>query len=160
MCVRVCAYVRVCMRMYVINTFLTQDKMSREASPSSHMSLSHLLQRNQAPQYLMVVMLVAVFWFNPLVMLGGASHQPAHISGGRSLHSIGSDLEDNWGVYWAMWALKLVVTALCFGWASLRALPHLPGSSGEAIRYWRLRKQAERDVQNVSNSCQLVFIYC
>ena len=52
-------------------------------------------------------------------------------------------------VYWGLWAFRLVVAALCFGWATLKSVPNLSDSQ-EAVSFWRLRKQADSDMQTVS----------
>lgn len=47
------------------------------------------------------------------------------------------------------WALRVFVAALCFGWITLRSMPRVMANSQESLHYWRLRKQAEKDIENV-----------
>ena len=137
--------------------------MSRETSPNTarpgNMSLlaSHLLQgpRNPVPQYLIVVMLVAIFFVNPLALMSGSStlqFSSHSVGSARTLNSYSEDMEDSWAVYGALWAFRLAMAVLCFGWATLKCVPNLSGGSQEAASYWRLRKQADKDMQNVSTA--------
>lgn len=155
-----------------------QDEMSRETSPhdprisSSRTTIpntrqgnlsilaSHLLHgtNHAVPQYLMVVMLVAVFFVNPLTLFGvtPSLHFPGHSAGSmRTLNAyeqIGGEdgaVVMSSAVYWGLWIFRLMVAALCFGWATLKSVPNLSDSQ-EAVSFWRLRKQADSDLQTVS----------
>ena len=111
----------------------------------------------------MVVMLVAIFFVNPLALLSGSSSlqfSSHSVGGARTLSSYQEEVEDSWAVYGALWAFRLAMAVLCFGWATLKCVPNLSGSSQEAVSYWRLRKQADKDMQNVSNGLAACFIYC
>ena len=111
----------------------------------------------------MVVTLVALFFINPLALSrqGRVLHVigDAH-SGGRSLSGIeaGDDRELSWwGVggsinllmFLGFWTLRIFVAALCFGWMTLKSMPRIMANTQESLHYWRLRKQAEKDLENV-----------
>ena len=54
-------------------------------------------------------------------------------------------------VMWVgVWFLRLFVAALCFGWMTLKSMPKVMANSSESVQFWRLRKQAEKDLQKVS----------
>ncbi len=125
--------------------------MSHEPSPNSragNLSLlaSHLLQRS-APQYLMVVLLLAVFTVNPSSLMMNGPSKPHH---GRSLNSLDTALDSDWTIFWGLWLLRAALMLLAFGWLTLSATPSHVSGSKQVVSYWRLRKQAERDMQNVS----------
>ena len=102
----------------------------------------------------MCVMLVMCFLVDPLSLLGGgdASDGPAHGSQ-RTLSSVVNDAAEGeefvFSYSWCLvWSLRLFFAGLCFGWVWLRSLPtHNP--EWEGVRFWRLRKQAEKDIKNV-----------
>ncbi len=136
--------------------------MSHEPSPNSRAgNLSLLLQRG-APQYLMVVLLLAVFTLNPSSLMMNGPRQAHH---SRSLSSLDTAMESDWALLWGLWLLRAALVLLAFGWLTLKATPSHVSGSKQAVAYWRLRKQAERDMQNVSDhnimlitDCECVYI--
>lgn len=113
----------------------------------------------------MCVLLVAVFFLNPLYFTG---HHPniigGHTPGGmRTLSSVDdpqaygmSDKGHVIGVFWwgLLWVVRLLVTAVCFGWIHVRSVAAFAPSSPEGVRFWRFWKQAQQDLQKVDQSSQ------
>ena len=140
--------------------------LSHNSSPMSKNSFLSQFLRNPigpvngaASQYLMMVMLVAVFFVNPLALssMGGAGSLRVgpHSTGyTRTLNAY-----DNMEVfkpsalysvaYLALWALRILVSLLCFGWMTLKAVPRVVANSSESVQYWRYRNQAERNIEQV-----------
>ena len=106
----------------------------------------------------MCVLLVAVFFVNPLYFTG---HHPniigGHTPGGmRTL----SGVEDPqamanegdvfgvvcWGV---LWLVRLLVAAACFGWIHIRSVTAFDHLSPEGVKFWRFWKQAQQDLHKV-----------
>ncbi len=127
--------------------------MSREPSPNSRVAsgltllASHMLQRSSAPQYLMIVLLLAVFTLNPLP----SSHIASRAHNGRTLNALDSldHSEGDWLMLGGLWTLRILLTLLTFGWFTLTRTPSVSSDSTQAVAYWRLTKQAHKDVQNV-----------
>lgn len=107
----------------------------------------------------MVVTLLAVFFINPLTFYGPGAVLPGPVTGhhsgsARSLSGFevvgGADMSPVGAVIWAgMWLLRLLVAALCFGWMTLKSMPRVMANSSNSVHFWRLRKQAEKDLQKV-----------
>lgn len=135
--------------------------MSREHSPNSRvgsglaMFATQMLQRSAAPQYLMIVLLLAAFTLNPLPSsyIGTKSHHGRTLSGLDTAES-----EGDWIVLGGLWALRTLLALLTFGWLTLRGTPSLSTGSTEAVAYWRLTKQAQRDMQNVRTHIHTVWV--
>lgn len=105
----------------------------------------------------MCVLLVAVFFVNPLYFTG---HHPniigGHTPGGmRTLNSVNNpsvlDEGDMVGVFWwgVVWLVRLLVAAVCFGWIHVHSIAGFDQSSPEGVRFWRFWKQAQQDLQKV-----------
>lgn len=103
-------------------------------------------------------MLVAIFFVNPLALFGSAtnlnfpSHSPGSVRTLSTYEQIGGEdgaVVMSSAMYWGLWVFRLVVAALCFGWATLKSVPNRSGSL-QTVNFWRLRKQADNDVQIVS----------
>ena len=124
---------------------------------------SHLLQ-GTVGQYLMVVMLVAIFFINPLSFTPSVRQTSKH-GGMRALNSLELD-DDNVGgdqmmdmvIYFGFWALRIFIAAVCFGWMTLKSMPKVVANSQDAVRFWRYRKQAENELQKVSVTVTLDYI--
>ena len=107
---------------------------------------------------LMCVLLVAVFFVNPLYFTG---HHPniigGHTPGGmRTLSSVEdprgmSNEGDMFGVvcWGVLWLVRLLVAAACFGWIHIRSVANLDSSSPEGVKFWRFWKQAQQDLHKV-----------
>ncbi len=128
--------------------------MSREPSPNSRpvsgltLLATQMLQRSAAPQYLMIVLLLAAFTLNPLPSSLSAGSNTHH---GRTLSALDSTGPDgDWIMFGGLWALRMLLALLTFGWLTLRATPSLSSGSTQAVAYWRLTMQAHKDMQNVS----------
>ncbi len=52
-------------------------------------------------------------------------------------------------MFLGFWMLRIFVAALCFGWMTLKSMPRIMANSPESLTFWRLRKQAEKDIENV-----------
>ncbi len=112
-----------------------------------------------ASQYLMMVMLVAIFFVNPLALsgVGGPSlHVAPHSMGySRSLNSF-EDMEvfkSSWMysvAYVGLWLFRIMFALFCFGWMTLKAMPRVVANSTESVQYWRYRKQADKNIEEVS----------
>lgn len=141
------------------------------SSPSSHTYLpSHLLHStipsSTVPHMLMCVLLVAVFFVNPLYFTG---HNPniigGHTLGGmRTLSSVDSSMVESSegfmvGVFsWALvWLARLVVAAVCFGWIHIRSVASFDGTSPEGVKFWRFWKQAQQDLHKVDG--RYIYMY-
>jgi len=109
----------------------------------------------------MVVMLVAIFFFNPLAFSGpgpAADMIMHHTGNARSLSAV-EELDSvvkEEGIHFlgavvvgVFWALRVLFAALCFGWFTLRSLPKVMANSKDSVHFWRLRKQAEKDLEKV-----------
>ena len=108
----------------------------------------------------MCVLLVAVFFVNPLYFTGHHSHIiGGHTPGGmRTLSSFNvpmvSDSTDGgymidvvwWGV---TWLIRLLVAAVCFGWIHIRSVAPYDSSSPDGVKFWRFWKQAQQDLHMV-----------
>lgn len=109
-------------------------------------------------QYLLCVLLVAVFFINPLSFTGQHMVQHgAHVPGGmRSLSASeegmvlteGGDMTGKI-LYYLFWVLRVMIAAGCFGYLTLKSMPRVKINSNDAVRFWRFRKQAENDLQKV-----------
>lgn len=121
--------------------------------------LRNPLPHGGASQYLMVVMLVAVLFVNPLALSG-----PGLVAERTSVHTasrmvLGDPTSEDLAregsttlgvvVYIGFWALRLLVAALCFGWITLKSMPRIMANSQDSVHFWRLRKQAEKDLEQV-----------
>ena len=111
-------------------------------------------------QYLLCVLLVAVFFINPLSFTGQhmVQHGAQVHAGMRSLSASeeglvvsteGGDMTGNI-LYYLFWVLRVVIAAGCFGYLTLKSMPRVKINSSDAVRFWRFRKQAENDLQKVS----------
>ena len=108
-------------------------------------------------QYLLCVLLVAVFFINPLSFTGQHIIQHgAHVPGGmRSLASEDGMVLTEGGdmtgkiLYYLFWVLRVIIAAGCFGYLTLKSMPRVKINSSDAVRFWRFRKQAENDLQKV-----------
>ncbi len=147
-----------------------QDEQAQDLSPrSAHgrggklsVLASHLMFRHdQTPHVsrrVLCVLLLAVFFINPLSLFlprgdASISHQLGSV---RSLSGIDMDQEipqprymADSIIYLLLWALKLLIAAGVFGWMTLRSFPTVPPSSKGAVRFWRYKMQAEKDMQKV-----------
>ena len=137
--------------------------ISHGNSPTSSKStFFSILPTSGATQYLMVVMLLAVFFVNPLTLSGNgrsnALHSVPHSAGSvRTINAYETDYDDveirrssaDVMVYVGVWVLRVVVTVLCFGWMSLKAIPRIIANSQDSIQFWRSKKQAEEDIEKV-----------
>lgn len=114
----------------------------------------------------MCVLLVAVFFINPLYFTG---HHPniigGHTPGGmRTLSSVAApdalqeegdvvlqEEGDVVGVFWwgVVWLVRLLVAAVCFGWIHVHSIGTSDHSSHEGVKFWRFWKQAQQDLQKV-----------
>ena len=105
----------------------------------------------------MCVLLVAVFFVNPLYFTG---HHPniigGHTPGGmRTLSSVEGLVESSEGYmvgvfWWALvWLVRLLVAATCFGWINIRSVSSFDVSSPEGVKFWRFWKQAQQDLHKV-----------
>lgn len=140
--------------------------MQDQISPGSKASfftqfLREPVLRASASQYLMVVMLVAVFFVNPLAFVGGPAggihHVTPHIGAARTI--LGSPDEPAAAaltspsldtlMYVGFLALRVLVACLCFGWMTLKSVPRIMANSQDSVHFWRLRKQAEKDLEQV-----------
>jgi hypothetical protein len=141
------------------------DSGNSSPLPASHAPYlpTHLLHSalpsSTMPHLLMCVLLVAVFFVNPLYFTG---HHPniigGHTPGGmRTLNTIespGKLAVDGGGegyvvgMFWwgVVWCVRLLVAAVCFGWVHLRSAAQFDGSSSEGVRFWRFWKQAQQDL--------------
>lgn len=119
---------------------------------------SHLIQgTNRAsniPRFLMCVLMMSVFFINPMTFTGRAPTYPHQ--GGRTLSAIDLDspaYEEEYAMgsflYFLFWGLRILIAAGCFGWVTLRSMPKVRANSQDAVRFWRFRKQAENDLQKV-----------
>ena len=137
--------------------------------------LHNPIRQNSASQYLMVVMLVAVLFVNPLTISGPGSsfRMMSHSTGSsRTLNTYGTNFETdieegNFSVdsfvYAGVWMLRILVAALCFGWMTLKSIPKVMANSQDAVNFWRFRKQAEEDLQKVrllSHTVTLLYSIC
>ena len=108
-------------------------------------------------QYLLCVLLVAVFFINPLSFTGQHMVQHgAQVPGGmRSLASEDGMVLTEGGdmtgkiLYYLFWVLRVIIAAGCFGYLTLKSMPRVKINSSDAVRFWRFRKQAENDLQKV-----------
>ena len=143
--------------------------ISHSASPSSKASFfSQFLQNPLRPttgaasQYLMVVMLVAVFFINPFALSGQSSPSALrvvpHSAGSvRTINAYEMDYDDvevrrssvDVMVYVGVWMLRVVFAALCFGYMTLKAMPRIIANSQDSVQFWRFKKQAEKDIKDV-----------
>ena len=117
----------------------------------------------------MCVLLVAVFFINPLYFTG---HHPNIIGGHtpgnmRTLSSV-DDLQvsgdDDYVVGFFWWgvvcAVRLLVAAVCFGWVHIRSLVQFGSLSTEGVKFWRFWKQAQQDLHKVAQFlCSFSQIY-
>ena len=103
----------------------------------------------------MCVLLVAVFFINPLYFTGHHSNIiGGHTPGGmRTLSSVDALQEEGdvvsvfwWGV---VWLVRLLVAAVCFGWIHVHSIGTSDHSSHEGVKFWRFWKQAQQDLQKV-----------
>ena len=139
--------------------------MSRGTSPNSKPFFSQYLhnpvRNGSVSQYLMVVMLAAIFFVNPLSLSGSVpvlhsmSYSPGKV---RTLSAFDGAfdeaVDDGWGSYYfistvGVLTLRIIVACLCFGWITLKSTSKLMAKSQGSIHFWRLRKQAEKDLQKV-----------
>ena len=114
------------------------------------------MQQTKTSHYVMVVTLLAVFFINPLNLYGAGPVLPMmdhQLGSVRTLSSM--DVEEGTGstgylMLMGVWLLRLSVAVLCFGWMILKSMPRIMANSPDSVQFWRLRKQAEKDVQKVS----------
>lgn len=110
---------------------------------------------------------MAVFFVNPFSLSGPGSVARMmggqHTGGaGRSLSAIEMDTagESNHSMntlaFVGVWALRVLVAALCFGWMTLKSIPKVMANSQDSVQFWRLRKQAEKDVEKVLMGAHLM----
>lgn len=139
--------------------------LPQDASPTSKISFFNQFLRNPVPrggasQYLMVVMLVAVFFVNPFTFSGpGVVHEKMvpHTGGVRTvLGSPSVGVSEGYStldamVYVGFWVLRILVACLCFGWITLKSMPRIMANSQDSVHFWRLRKQAEKYLEQVSD---------
>lgn len=114
------------------------------------------MRQTNASQYLLVVTFLAVFFINPLSFYGPGAVLPLagqHSGSARSLSSFdmveGSTSPISALMWVGVWALRLFVAALCFGWMMLKSMPKVMANSNDSVQFWRLRKQAEKDLHKV-----------
>jgi len=114
-------------------------------------------------QYLLCVLLVAVFFINPLSFTGqhlvrSSGHVAAAtrtLSASEEMMDLtnqmeGGDLVTANIVYYLFWVLRVLIAAGCFGYLTLKSMPRITANSSDAVRFWRFRKQAENDLQKVN----------
>ena len=111
-------------------------------------------------QYLLCVLLVAVFFINPLSFTGQHFVRSSdHFAGGmRSLSTSEGMMDPMEGgdhmtasiLYYLFWVLRVLIAAGCFGYLTLKSMPRVTANSTDAVRFWRFQKQAENDLQKVS----------
>lgn len=153
--------------------------ISHSASPTSKASFfSQFLQNPLRPtsgaasQYLMVVMLVAVFFVNPLALYGQGSPNALHavphsVGSVRTINAYEADYEDvevrrssvDVMVYVGVWMLRVLFAALCFGWMTLKAMPRVVANSQDSVQFWRFKKQAEKDIEEVTHALNMPDIF-
>ena len=108
---------------------------------------------------LMCVLLVAVFFVNPLYFTG---HHPNLIGGhtgsmrtlssidNPAINQIADESYEMGTLVWGMlWLVRVLVAAVCFGWVTLRSLTAFGPSAPEGVKFWRFWKQAQQDLQKV-----------
>lgn len=118
---------------------LQDEYPSVESNPALHQRAklsilaSHLVhgtsRASNASRFLMCVMLVAVFFFNPLSFIGGQGG--AHHAGSmRTLSASysGSEVGDggsmmDTALHFLSWGVRIVIAAGCFGLMSLKSMP-------------------------------------
>lgn len=120
--------------------------------PSLHSYPSSSSTSRMAGQMFMCLMLVICFFIDPFSMTGsqGSDMGTTH-SSQRTLNWMGGAEED--GVFtleWFLtWIFRFLVAGICYGIVWIFSLPkHNP--DWEGVRFWRLRKQAEQEIKNVS----------
>ena len=140
--------------------------LSHNSSPSSKSVYFTQFLRNPvrpiggaASQYLMMVMLVAVFFVNPLALSGYGDPSSLHVAPHSTGHARSLNTYEDMGVvrpssaysvaYLGVWMLRMLVAVMCFGWMTLRAMPRVIANSNESVQFWRFRKQAEKDIEEV-----------
>ena len=108
----------------------------------------------------MVVMLVAVLFVNPLTFSGPAMFQgkmaASEHSGGRTILNVETADPQNYStfdtvLYFGFLLLRILVAGLCFGWITLKSMPRVMANSQDSVHFWRLRKQAEKDLEQVGS---------
>jgi hypothetical protein len=132
------------------------DSGNSSPLPGSHnpfLPFHPSLPSSTMPHLLMCVLLVAVFFVNPLYFTGHHSHIiGGHTPGGmRTLSSVPDNLpadEYVTGVFWwgMVWIVRLLVAAVCFGWLHIRSVAQFGPSSPEGVKFWRFWKQAQQDL--------------
>lgn len=161
----VCASISNDSYNYTANLMMQDGQMSHGPSPTAiktsffNRYLPTATQQN-ASRYLLVVMLAAVFFINPLSLFG--THGPAlqgmvhSVSSVRTLQSssdLGVDSVQqqpvNTLVYIGFWLLRILAGTLCFGWMTLKSMPKVMANSQDSVQFWRFKKQAEKDLQKV-----------
>lgn len=123
------------------------------------------MRQTNTSQYLLVVTFLAVFFINPLAFYGPSAVLPIagqHSGSARSLSGFemveGSTSPISALMWVGVWVLRLFVAALCFGWMTLKSMPKVMANSSDSVQFWRLRKQAEKDLQKVSGKMSGVII--
>lgn len=111
-------------------------------------------------QYLLCVLLVAVFFINPLSFTGQhLVRSSSHVAAATRTLSASEEMMDQMEggdhvtaniVYYLFWVLRVLIAAGCFGYLTLKSMPRITANSSDAVRFWRFRKQAENDLQKVN----------
>lgn len=107
------------------------------------------------PHLLMCVLLVAVFFVNPLYFTGHHSNIiGGHTPGGmRTLSSVDPLPPEEYvtGVFWwsVVWMVRVLVAVVCFGWVHSQSVAQFGSSSTEGVKFWRFWKQAQQDLHKV-----------
>lgn len=158
------------MLLYVCDKTHIQDGVtSCNASPNSKANyFSQFLQNPLRPtngtasHYIMVVMLVAIFFVNPFTLSGYGGRNTLrtvpHSTGSvRTINAYEADYDMldakespvDAMMYIGFWMLRVLVAAVCFGWMTLKAMPRVVANSQDSVQFWRFRKQAEKDLEEV-----------
>ena len=105
-----------------------------------------------ASHMFMCFMMVVCFFVDPFSLTGGVTGTPDISHGShRTLNWLDtSSVEGVVTLGWVvMWIFRCLIAGMCFGVTWVYSLPKRK-SEWEGTRFWRLRKQAEQDIKNVS----------
>jgi len=150
-------------------TTTTHHRHSQPSLLASHLMQGTVMGRggrggtSNFSQYLLCVLLVAVFFINPLSFTGqhlvrSSGHVAAAtrtLSASEEMMDLtnqmeGGDLVTANIIYYLFWVLRVLIAAGCFGYLTLKSMPRITANSSDAVRFWRFRKQAENDLQKVN----------